>query len=174
MHVAGRRRGTNRYDFIFCGGGWQLTVLNVRGKGWRPERRQRRFCGLLQRYLVRDPRVDTRFSKKQREPPTFSSSIAFLALVLSSRAMWLTWSSSRANFRFHPTRTRALDGSSCTFGVDFGADLLRLLAEDRPACVSSKSRMARSLSSLSSMARACSASCFASRRALSARFISFF
>lgn len=111
--------------------------------------------------------------------PTFSSSISFLALILSSLAIRLSSSSSRANFLLAPAvaTTRAVL-PSCIGGsflrLELGSTAPRLVALARPACIISKSRIALVLSSSSSRAVMRALSCSALSRVCWARLSSFF
>lgn len=102
----------------------------------------------------------------------FSSSMALRALVLSPCAMRSNSASSSSNLRFLPSMARAPVGNGR------GSSVVGLLPFavpfESPACVSSKSRTARSLSSSSSAALALALSSSAFLRAFSARFSSFF
>ena len=97
-----------------------------------------------------------------------SSSIAFLALTLSSLAMRSSSSSSNVNFLFVPA---AVSDSPGFVEASSGR---RLAASARPAWVVSKSRTARSRSSSSSRAFIRAISFSASWRSFSARLSSFF
>lgn len=102
--------------------------------------------------------------------PTFSSSIAFLALALSCCVMRSSSSSSSSNFLFVPT----VAGVSPSSPAAVDCAVAPFLARSRPACVISKSLMARSWSSWSSTALAFAASVSACCLAFSARLMSFF